>query len=135
MKLIFRSYVWDMKKAPHLSPKEEQVMQILWRLQAALVKEILEEIPEPKPPVTTLSSLVRKLEARGLVGHKAFGKTHQYYPILKQGEYRKQAFRQLISDYFSGSYEQLVSYFVKEEDVKMEDLEEILQNMKREEEE
>ncbi|MEM7367372.1 MAG: BlaI/MecI/CopY family transcriptional regulator [Bacteroidota bacterium] len=119
----------------HLSPKEEQVMKILWRLQYALVREILEEIPDPKPPVTTLSSVVRKLEDRGLVGHKAFGKTHQYFPILKQGEYRKQAFRQLVSDYFSGSYEQLVSFFVKEENVQMEELEDILRKMKEKEDE
>lgn len=119
----------------HLSPKEEQVMKILWRLQRAIVREILDEIPDPKPPVTTLSSIVRKLEDRGLVGHKAFGKTHQYFPILKQGEYRKQAFRQLVSDYFSGSYEQLVSFFVKEENVQMEELEDILRKMKEKEEE
>lgn len=110
-------------------------MKILWRLQRAIVREILDEIPDPKPPVTTLSSIVRKLEDRGLVGHKAFGKTHQYFPILKQGEYRKQAFRQLVSDYFSGSYEQLVSFFVKEENVQMEELEDILRKMKEKEEE
>ena len=69
-----------------LIDKEEHVMQILWRLENAFLKEIMAELPDPKPPVTTVSSIVRKLEGEGLIGHEAFGKSHRYYPILTKEE-------------------------------------------------
>ena len=83
-----------------LNEKEEQIMQVLWRMERAFVKEILAELPEPKPPITTVSSIVRKLEGEGLIGHEAFGKTHRYYPIVKKSEYRR--------SFFSGFYGQLL---------------------------
>lgn len=117
-----------MKKLNH---KEEQIMQVLWRLEKGFVKEILDELPEPKPPITTVSSIVRKLETEGLVGHEAFGKTHRYFPVLKKEDYRKSSFRQFINNYFGGSPEQLLSYFVKEEDLAPEDLEQLLDKIKQ----
>lgn len=116
-----------------LLPKEEQVMQILWRLEKAFVKEILEEMDEPRPPITTLSSLVRKLEDKGLVGHESFGKAHRYYPILKKSEYRKRSFKKLMQQYFEGSPEELLSFFVKEEDMEVDDLNELLEKIKKKE--
>lgn len=117
-----------------LLPKEEKVMQILWRLEKAFVKEILEEMEAPKPPVTTLSSLVRKMEEKGLVGHEAFGKAHRYYPILKKEEYRKRSFKKFMQQYFEGSPEELLSFFVKEEDLAPNELNELLEKIKNEEE-
>lgn len=116
-----------MKKLNH---KEEQVMQVLWQLGKGFVKEILDELPAPKPPITTVSSIVRKLEAEGLIGHEAFGKTHRYFPILKKEDYRKSSFRQFINNYFGGSPEQLLSYFVKEEDLAPEELDRLLEKIK-----
>lgn len=117
-----------MKKLTH---KEEEVMQILWRLEKAFVKEIIEEMPEPKPPYNTISSIVRKLEGQGLIGHKAFGKTHRYFPVLKKESYKKSSFRQMMNNYFGGSTEQLMSFFVKEENVNIEELNEILEKIKK----
>jgi predicted transcriptional regulator len=116
-----------------LLPKEEQVMQILWRLEKAFVREILEEMDEPRPPVTTLSSLVRKMEDKGLVGHESFGKAHRYYPVLKKSDYRKRTFKKLMQQYFEGSPEELLSFFVKEEDIEIEDLTQLLEQIKKKE--
>ncbi len=116
-----------------LLPKEEQVMQILWRLEKAFVREILDEMDAPRPPVTTLSSLVRKMEDQGLVGHESFGKAHRYYPILKKSEYRKKSFKKLMQQYFEGSPEELLSFFVKEEDIEIEDLTVLLEQIKKKE--
>ena len=113
-----------------LTKKEEQVMQILWRLQKAFVKEILSELPNPKPPYNTVSSIIRKLESEGHVGYEAFGKTHRYYPILKQKQYKKQAFKSLLSNYFENSHEELLSYFVKEEKLSATEIKELLSNLK-----
>lgn len=112
-----------------LNEKEEQIMQVLWRMERAFVKEILAELPEPKPPITTVSSIVRKLEGEGLIGHEAFGKTHRYYPIVKKSEYRRSFFRDFMDNYFGGSPRQVLSYFVKEEDMDPEDLERLLREL------
>lgn len=98
-----------------LNEKEEQVMQIIWRLGKAFVKEIHDDLEEPKPPVTTLSSLVRKLETEGWLDHEAFGKTHRYFPLIAKEDYRKFSFRDMMDNYFGGSPKELLSYFVEEE--------------------
>ncbi len=116
----------------YLNKKEEEIMRILWKLKKAFVKEIIESIPnDKKPPYNTISSIVRKLEDRGLVGHEAFGKTHRYYPILQENEYRKQAFRQMFTQYFGGSVEQVVSFFVHEDEVSVDELTEVLEKIKK----
>ena len=112
-----------------LSNKEEQVMHILWRLQKAFVKELIEEFPDPKPPYNTISSIVRKLENEGHVGYDAFGKTHRYYAKLKQKQYRKHAFQSLLTNYFEDSHKELLSYFVKEEKLTATDIEDLLSNI------
>ena len=113
-----------------LTNKEEEVMHILWRLKKAFVKEILGEYPDPKPPYNTISSIVRKLESEGHVGYDAFGKTHRYFPKLKQKEYRKQAFRSLLANHFENSHKELLSYFVKEEKLSTSEIEELLSRLK-----
>lgn len=117
----------------YLNPKEEQVMQILWKLRKAFVKEIVAEMPEPRPPYTSISTLVRKLEDRGVVGYDAFGKTHRYFPILTEEEYRKNSFKKLFSNYFGSSYESMVSFFLKEENADIAELEQILEEIKKKE--
>jgi len=117
-----------------LTNKEETVMQILWRLKRAFVKEILAEIPDPKPPVTTLSSLVRKLQEEGLIDFESFGRTHRYFPVLKKEEYRKSALKMLMKNYFDGSPEQLLSFFVEEDKIEESELDELLKKIKRKEE-
>lgn len=113
-----------------LTHKEEEVMRVLWRLENAFVKDILEEMPEPKHPYNTISSIVRKLEGMGLIGHEAFGKTHRYFPILKKEAYKKSSMNSMLNNYFGGSVEQLMSFFVKEENVDINELNEILEKIK-----
>lgn len=108
-------------------------MQILWRMKNAFVKEILAEMPEPKPPITTVSSIVRKLETEGIIGHEAFGKTHRYYPILQKSEYRKSFFKRMLNNYFGGSPEQLLSFFMDEQELPPEELDRLLEKIKQSE--
>ncbi len=122
-----------MKRLTH---KEEMIMQILWRLEKAFVKEIIAEIialGEPEPPYNTISSIVRKLDTEGIVGHEAFGKTYRYFPILKKEAYRKSSFRQFIDNYFEGSKAQMLSYFVSEEKIDPAELDELLDQIKNKE--
>lgn len=113
-----------------LNHKEEQIMQILWRIQKGFVKDIIDELPEPKPPYNTVSSVVRKLESEGIVGYEAFGKTHRYFPILKQKKYKKHAFKNLLNNYFENSHTELLSYFVREEKLSEEEIKELLNSLK-----
>lgn len=108
-----------------LTHKEEEVMTILWRLERAFVNDIIDQM-EDKPPYNTVSSIVRKLVAEGLIGYTPFGKTHQYFPLLKKEDYRANAFRQFMDNYFGGSPTALLSYFVKEENMDQEDLNRLL---------
>lgn len=112
-----------------LNEKEELVMQILWQLQKGFVKEILAEWPAPKPPVTTLSSLVRKLEQEGWIGHEAFGKTYRYFPRITREAYLKSSFRNLVDNYFDGSSGRLLSFFVQQEDVNPEEINRLLRDI------
>jgi len=118
-----------------LNSKEEQIMQILWKLDRAFVKEIRAEMEAPRPPITTVSSIVRKLESEGFINHENFGKTYRYFPAIPQDSYRKSTFRRLLDNYFGGSPRQLLSYFVEEEDVSPEEINQILEDIRRKEEE
>ncbi len=118
----------------YLNQREEQVMFILWKLKKAFVKEILAEMPDPKPPYNTISSIVRKLEDRGVVAYEAFGKTHRYYPILTKQEYRGSTLKNLVGRYFGGSIEQVVSFFVEEEQVNPDEIKDLLEKIKKNDE-
>ena len=109
-----------------LTNKEEEVMQILWKLEKAFVKEIMAEIKEDQPHYNTLSTIVRILEEKGFVGHTAFGNSHQYYPIVALEDYRKRFMKTAIDNYFDSSYKNLVSFFAKEEKISADELREIL---------
>ncbi len=109
-----------------LTNKEEEVMQILWKLEKAFVKEIMAEIKEDQPHYNTLSTIVRILEEKGFVGHTAFGNSHQYYPIVAMEDYRKRFMTTAITNYFDSSYKNLVSFFAEEEKISADELREIL---------
>ncbi len=106
-----------------LTKKEERIMQVLWKLKKGFVNDIIEQLPEPKPPYNTISSIVRILENKGFVSYKAYGRTHRYFPIISKSAYRKHTFKQLISNYFNGSYEEVVSFIIsdKENNISKED--------------
>jgi predicted transcriptional regulator len=110
-----------------LTNKEEEIMQILWKLKKAFVKEVMAEITEEQPHYNTLSTIIRNLEEKGFVGHNAYGNTHQYFPIVKMEEYRKRFMNTAIDAYFNSSYKNLVSFFAEEEKISAEELREILE--------
>jgi len=109
-----------------LTHAEEQIMHILWRLEKAFVKEIVEEFPDPKPAYNTVSTIVRILEKKGFVSHQAFGKSHQYFPMIGKEEYTKAHMNSFVKHYFHNSYEQMVSFFAREKSMSVKEMEEIL---------
>lgn len=109
-----------------LTNKEEEIMQILWKLNKAFVKEVMAEITEDQPHYNTLSTIIRNLEEKGFVSHNAYGNTHQYFPIVKIEDYRKRFMNTAIDTYFDSSYKNMVSFFAKEEKISAEELREIL---------
>ena len=108
-----------------LTKAEEALMQILWKEQKAFIKDIIEQMPEPKPAYTTVSTFIRILEKKGAVGHTSFGKSHQYYPIISQLEYKKQSIKKLLHTYFDDSVPSLFSFFTKEKILSDEELKEL----------
>ncbi|GAA3585655.1 BlaI/MecI/CopY family transcriptional regulator [Snuella lapsa] len=109
-----------------LTNKEEEIMHILWKLEKAFVKDVLAEIEEDKPHYNTLSTIIRHLEEKGYVDYYAYGKTHQYYPIITKEAYRKKFMNNAIENYFNSSYKNVVSFFAKEEKISVEELKEII---------
>ncbi|MFI0490577.1 BlaI/MecI/CopY family transcriptional regulator [Flavobacterium sp.] len=109
-----------------LTNKEEEIMQILWKLKKAFVKEVMAEITQEQPHYNTLSTIIRNLEEKGFVSHNAFGNTHQYFPVVKIEDYRKRFMNTAIDTYFDSSYKNMVSFFAKEEKISAEELREIL---------
>lgn len=116
-----------------LTKAEEQIMQVLWTLERAFIKEVIDELPEPKPAYNTVSTIVRILEKKGVVGYTAFGKTHQYYPLVSKKEYSKYQVSGLVKNYFEGSLHQLVSHFSQHKKIDITELDEtikLLQTLK-----
>ena len=113
-----------------LTKAEEQVMQVLWNINQGFVKDILDQLPEPKPAYNTVSTIVRILEKKGFVGYKAYGKTHEYYPLIARDDYRHFYLKNFVSGYFGGSFKRLVSFFAKEENMDLQELEEMLKHVK-----
>ena len=109
-----------------LTRAEEEIMRILWQLERAFVKDILAEMPEPKPAYNTVSTIIRILEKKEVVGYTAYGKTHEYFPLITEEEYKRFEMQNLMVNYFDNSLPNLVSLFVKENDLKSKDLDEIM---------
>lgn len=113
-----------------LAKREEQIMQVLWRLEKAFVKEIIAELPDPKPHYNTVSTIVRILEEKGFVAHESFGNTHRYYPAIEKDVYQKNAVGDVLKNYFDNSYKKMVAYFAQQEKISEEELEEIIKMIK-----
>lgn len=109
-----------------LTRAEEQLMQILWQLEKGFVKDVIELLPEPKPAYNTVSTIIRILETKGFVSHNAYGKSHEYYPIVSKEQYQNFATDKLMSGYFDNSVQHMFSYFVKKEKIDLKEADEIL---------
>ena len=116
-----------------LTNKEEELMQVLWKLEKGFVKDMLEKFPEPKPHYNTLSTIIRILEEKGFVSYESYGNTHQYYPIINKEAYSKRYMNAAIASYFDNSYKSMVSMFAKDEKISASDLREILEMIENKE--
>lgn len=108
-----------------LTKAEEQIMHLLWEMKKAYVRDLVDRFPEPKPAYTTVSTIVRILEKKGFVGYKAYGKTHEYYPLIEKKLYSRHLLKGVMNDYFGNSIRQMVSFFSKEKDLSVAELEEL----------
>lgn len=108
-----------------LTRAEEEVMQILWKMGKGFVNEVLEHFPEPKPAYNTVSTIIRILEKKGFIGHRAFGKAHQYYPLVLKQDYTRQFMGNFMKGYFDNSYRKMVSFFSGDESITVKEMEEI----------
>ncbi len=115
-----------------LTKAEEEVMQILWKKEKAFVNDILREYKKTKPAYSTISTIIRILEKKGFVSHRAYGKTYEYFPVVKKEEYRKQFLNNFLHKYFGNSSRSLVSHLVEEHKLDTQDLEDILALIKKE---
>jgi BlaI family penicillinase repressor len=108
-----------------LTKAEEQIMRILWQLKEAIVKDVIDLMPEPKPAYNTVSTVIRVLENKGFIDHKAYGNSYVYFPAISEEVYKNFAFDKVMNNYFSNSYSSLVSFLVKEKNLSINELEEL----------
>lgn len=107
-------------------------MQVLWKIEKGFVNDILEHFSEPKPAYNTVSTIVRILQKKGFVGHKSYGKTHQYYPLISKKEYTQKFFKGFMTNYFSNSYQALTSFLTSDNSISLKELEEMKELMEKE---
>ncbi|MFY7672320.1 BlaI/MecI/CopY family transcriptional regulator [Tenacibaculum sp. MEBiC06402] len=108
-----------------LTKPEEQIMHYLWKLKKAFLKDIVDQFPEPKPAYTTISTVVRVLVKKKFIDYKTFGKTREYYPLVSKQKYFSEYMNDVIFSFFNGSSAKFASYFTKNEDLNLSELEEI----------
>ena len=120
------------KKELQLTRAEEQVMQILWDMGKGLVKDIRDRFEDPKPARNTISTVVRVLERKKYVDHKAYGNVHVYYPMISKKEYSKNQLFRLLDGYFDNSFPALATFFAREKDLSVRELEELLEDTRKE---
>lgn len=113
-----------------LAKREAQLMEVLWRLKRAFVKEIIEELPEPKPHYNTVSTMVKILEEKGFVAHEKLGNAYRFYPVVEEKEYQKKAVDDVVRRYFDNSPMKLVNYFAKEQQIDAAELERLVKLIK-----
>lgn len=114
-----------------LTKAEEQVMQVLWKLKEGFIRDVMEALPQPKPHQNTVATILKILVDKEFVGINVFGRQHQYYPLISKDAYSKASIKSLVKSYFGGSFSEAVSFMVKENNISLEDLEILLQQLKK----
>lgn len=114
-----------------LTRAEEQIMQIIWKLEKAFLREITDALPEPKPHQNTTATILKILVEKEFVGINVIGRNHEYYPIISKEDYSKGAMQQVVKGYFEGSFSNMVSFFVKEKNISITELEDMLEQLKK----
>lgn len=113
-----------------LAKREEQIMQVFWTLERAYIKEVIPEMPEPKPHYNSVATMVKILEEKGFLGHETVGNIYQYFPLITKEEYQKHSMKDIVSQYFDNSYPKMLAYFAKEEKLSEQELNDILNIIK-----
>ena len=119
------------KGLPELTKAELELMQVIWRKEKVLVHDILAELPEPKPAYNTVSTLVRVLEKKEFVGHKAYGKTYEYFPLVTKEDYTSRYMTGVLNNFFDGSLSRLVSFFSENKSMSVEETDKILEMLQK----
>jgi BlaI family penicillinase repressor len=114
-----------------LTKAEEQIMQVIWKLQKAFLREIINELPNPKPHQNTVATILKILIEKDFVGVNVYGRNHQYYPLINKDIYSKSSMKNFIKGYFEGSFSNAVSFMVKENNLSIEELEILLKQLKK----
>jgi len=109
-----------------LTKAEEQVMQILWEVGESIVRDLVDQFPDPKPAYNTVSTVLRVLEKKEFVDHKAYGTTYLYFPLVSKKEYSKFQFTNLIKNYFNGSFPKMAAFFAQQNNLSIQELEEMM---------
>lgn len=113
-----------------LAKREEQIMQVFWTLERAYIKEVIPEMPDPKPHYNSVATMVKILEEKGFLGHETVGNIYQYFPLITKEEYQKHSMKDIVSQYFDNSYSKMLAYFAKEEKLSEQELNDILSIIK-----
>ena len=108
-----------------LSNAEEQLMQILWKLDKAFMKELIEAYPEPKPATTTVATLLKRMQDKGFVDYVQYGRSREYFPLVKKNKYYSKQVNGMIKNFFNDSAAQFASFFTQETDLTQQELEEL----------
>ncbi|MEQ8469848.1 MAG: BlaI/MecI/CopY family transcriptional regulator [Marinoscillum sp.] len=109
-----------------LTKAEEKIMMILWDIEKGFIKDILDQYPDPKPPYNSVSTIVRVLVQKEIVGYTAYGKSHQYHPLIEKEDYSKGQLSRLVTDYYDNSLKQVVSFFSESKKLDKEELDEAI---------
>ena len=109
-----------------LTKAEERIMKILWGIGKGFIKDIIEQYPDPKPPYNSVSTIVRVLVQKEIVGFKAYGKTYQYYPLVSKEDYSTGQLSRLVSDYYNNSLKQVVNFFSESKQLDEKELDEVM---------
>lgn len=114
-----------------LTRAEESIMQVLWQIERGVVKDIIEHLPDPKPAYNTVSTIIRILEAKKIVTHKAYGKTHEYFPLISKDDYSRRFLKGFVKGYFNNSFQKMVSFFSEGEEIDIHELEQTMKIMQQ----
>ena len=114
-----------------LTKAEEQVMHVVWKIKEGFIRDIMEAMPTPKPHQNTAATILKILVEKEFVGIRTFGRQHQYYPLISKESYSKASIKNIVKGYFGGSFSEAISFMVKENSLSLEDLEALLQQLKK----